>query len=317
MIGVTPKQRLGVVLLWGTDPFLLREGAFEFFGDAQPTEVDGAEWQGGETADLSTPSLFGEPRALLVTDSRHLPDHGIKEVAAYAQSPAPDAMLVLLAQVGDRGKAPAALAKALKDTGEIREVALARKGLPKWVADRAKVKGLNIRADACAALVDHLGESPAELDAALQQLGDAFSGQQLTRELVDSQFRGLGEQRLWDLCDRAFGKDLAGSERSLAALLEAKEEPLAILGGIAARLRDLLKVKSVPDSAPAAEVARAAGLRFDWQGRRYREDARRFTMEELIRLHAEVVEADRVMKSGSPGDVVLPVLVAKLAAEAG
>ena len=36
-------------------------------------------------------------------------------------------------------------------------------------------------------------------------------------------------------------------------------------------------------------------------------------MDELVRLHEEVVEADRVMKSGAPGDVVLPVVVAKVA----
>ncbi|MFN2545361.1 MAG: DNA polymerase III subunit delta [Actinomycetota bacterium] len=310
---MTTKRSPAAVLLWGEDPYLLRDAALELLGDVRATEVDAREWQGGETADLATPSLFGDRRALLVTECRHLPDQAVKEIAAYVASPAPDARLILLARVGDRGKAPAALAKLLKDAGEVREVAVSRKELPKWLATRAASKGLDVRADACAALVEHLGESPATLDAALEQLGHAFAGRQITRDLVDQQFRGLGEQRLWDLCDRAFGKDLAGSERSLASLLEADEEPLAILGGIAARLRDLLRVKSVPDSAPAADVARAAGLRFEWQGRRYREQARRFSAEELFRLHADVAEADRVMKSGAPGDVVLPVLVAKLA----
>ena len=131
--------------------------------------------------------------------------------------------------------------------------------------------------------------------------------------LLQGQVPGLGEQRLWDLCDRAFGQDLAGAERSLASLLESREDPLAVLGSIASRLRDLLRVKAVPDSAPASEVARAAGLRFEWQGRRYRDQARQFAREDLLRLHADVVEADRVLKTGGPGDVVLPVLVAKLA----
>src|SRR5204863_295447 len=129
------------------------------------------------------------------------------------------------------------------------------------------------------------GESPATLDGALDQLASAFPGTAITKELVLSQFRGLGEQRMWDLCDRAFGKDLPGSVRSLSSLLEGREEPLAILGVIASRLRDLMRVKSVPDSAPAAEVARAAGLRFEWQAGRYRDQARRFTMPDLVRIH--------------------------------
>lgn len=307
------QQQPSCVLLWGEDAYLLRDAALELFGDTTPRELDAREWQGGETADLATPSLFGEPRGLLVTNARHLSTEAIKEIGAYLDAPSPDARLVLAAQVGERAKAPAALAKLLKDRGEVREVAVARKELPKWLATRAKEKNLDVRADACAALVEHLGESPAALDAALEQLASAFAGQRVTRELVDRQFRGLGEQRMWDLCDRAFGKDLSGSIRSLATLLVGREDPLAILGTIAARLRDLVRVKAVPESAPAAEVARAAGLRYDWQGKRYREQARRFSMRDLIELHADVVEADRVMKTGAPGDVVLSSLVAKLA----
>jgi len=88
-----------------------------------------------------------------------------------------------------------------------------------------------------------------------------------------------------------------------------------ILGGIAARLRDLLRVKALPDRMPPAELARAAGLRFEWQARRYRELARRFSLGELVDLHGRVVDADRAMKSGSTEDVVLPLLVAAIAEE--
>jgi DNA polymerase III delta subunit len=88
-----------------------------------------------------------------------------------------------------------------------------------------------------------------------------------------------------------------------------------ILGGVASRLRDLLRVRSLPDRIPAAELAKAAGLRFDWQARRYREQARRFTLEELVELHSQVVEADRALKSGASEDVVLPVLIGRIAGE--
>ena len=307
------RDRPLVTLLWGTDPFLLRDIALGILGDAHAREVDARDWTGGETADLSTPSLFGEQRALLVADCKHLPEEAFKEIAAYVEAPAPDATLVLTLAVGDRGKPSAALTKLLKDRGEVREVAVARKDLARWIVDRASRKSHTIKPDASAALVETVGEQPAALDAAIDQLANAFPGQPITKELVHSQFRGLGEQRMWDLCDRAFGKDLPGSVRSLSSLLESHEEPLAILGVIASRLRDLVKVKAIPESASAADVAKAAGLRFDWQGKRYKEQARRFTMPELLRIHGEVVEADRVMKVGAPGEVVLSSLVASVA----
>src|SRR5205807_84584 len=220
------------------------EAAHDLLGDVRPTEVDAAEWQGGETEDLATPSLFGEARALIVTNCRKLPEHGVREVAAYAASPAPDATLILLAEVGDRGKAPAALSKLLKERGEVREVAVDRKSLGKWVADRAKGKQLQVKPDAIAALVDALGEQPAVLDQALEQLAAAFPGSAITNKEVAQQFRGLGEQRMWDLCDRAFGRDLDGSMRSLASLMDTREDlSLPILGSLASRIRDLLRVK--------------------------------------------------------------------------
>jgi DNA polymerase III subunit delta len=305
-----------VHLLWGEDDFLLRQAAAEIFGaDVQPTEIAGGEWQGGETADLSTPSLFGERRALLATDCRHLPEAALRELGTYLASPSPAADLVLCVTVGERGKPPAGLVRLVEPVGQIREVKVARKELAGWVVKRAKGKGLDLAPDASAALVERVGEDPASLDQGLDQLGAAFAGRRVTRDLVANQFRGLGDQHIWDLCDRAFGRDLPGAMRSLAALLRSGEDALPILGGVASRLRDLLRVKSLPERIPLRDLARAAGLRFEWQARRYREQARRFTMDELREIHDGVVEADRALKSGATGDVVLPALLTSIAAE--
>lgn len=312
---MTPRKA-PVYLLWGEDAFLLRDAALRLIGpEVQPREIEGAEWQGGETADLATPSLFGEARALLVTDCRSLPEGAMNELAVYLASPVPDAPLVLCATVSERGKAPTALVKLVQPVGQVHEVKVARKDLAGWVLARAKVKGTELAPDGAAALVDVLGEDPASLDQAIEQLGSAFPGERITRDLVAKQFRGLGEQHIWDLCDKAFGKDLAGSMRSLRTLLEARDDPLMILGGIVSRLRDLMRVKALPERVPLADVAKSAGLRFDWQARRYRDQARRFTMDELVDIHTRIVEADRALKSGATDDVVLPLLVTAIAGE--
>jgi DNA polymerase III subunit delta len=302
-----------VYLLWGEDPFLLREAAFEILGDVQPRELDAAEWQGGELSDLATPSLFGERRALLVTDCRSLPDQAVTELRAFLADPPPDAPLVLCATVGERAKAPAALAKLVAPLGEVREVKVTRRDLTGWLLGRAKANGLALVPDGATALVETVGEDPAALGQALEQLSAAFAGERITAALVRRQFRGLGEQHSWDLCDRAFRKDTVGAMRALSALLGSRADPLMVLGAIAARLRDLLRVRSLPDRLPPREVVQRAGLRFEWQVRTYREQARRFDVDELVRLHLQVVEADRALKSGGAGDVVLPVLIASIA----
>src|SRR6266545_470502 len=156
-----------VHLVWGEDPFLLRLAAMEIFGQGvQPREMDAGAWQGGETADLSTPSLFGG----------RLTEDASRELSAYLSAPSPDATLVLSAKVGERGRVPARLVKLVQVVGEVREVKVARKDLPAWVARRAKVKVLELAPDAAGALVERLGEDPAALDQALDQLGSAFAG---------------------------------------------------------------------------------------------------------------------------------------------
>ena len=306
-----------VTLLWGEDDFLLREWALELLADRKPAEVDAAEWRGGELQDLATPSLFGERRALVITDAKSLPKEAIGELAAYLSAPDPDAPLVICAQVGDRAKVPAALDKLVKPVGQVVEVKIVRKDLEAWLIQRARRDELDLAPPAARALVEIVGAEPGPLAAALRQLGGAFAGQGITPTIVARQFRGLGDQKVWDLCDRAFSKDLPGAIRSLRSIEEGRDDPLMVLGGIASRLRDLMKVRALPDRMPLTELARAAGLRFDWQARRYQQQARNYSMDQLVVLHERLVDADRAMKSGASADVVMPVLVAAIAAESG
>ena len=313
-MAASSSDPIGVVLLWGDDAFLLREAALELLGDLRPTEVDAAEWQGGELQDLSTPSLFGEPRALLLTDIRSLPKEAMAELAGYLASPDPAAPLILCCTTAERGKPPAALLKLVEPVATIRQVAVPRKELESWVLQRAGRNDLDLTPQAARALVDTVGVETAQLVGAVQQLASAFAGQKVGPAQVRQQFRGLGEQKTWDLCDKAFGRDLPGAIRSLRAIEEGGDEALMVLGGIASRIRDLIKVRSLPDRMPPGEVAKRAGLRFEWQARRYLQQARNYSLEELVRLHERITEVDRALKSGGTADVIMPTLITEIAA---
>jgi len=307
-----------VVLFWGEDEYLLRLAAREMLelAGAHPTEVDASEWRGAETSDLSTPSLWAERRALLVTRIQELSDTGARELAQYAADPSPDALCVLT--LVTRAKNPPPLAKAIQKAGGVlRQVAVRRQDLTRWVIERANRRGVRLSGPGAAALVQILGEDPATLDQSVEQLGVAFAGKQLGPEEVRAQFQGLGEQRVWDLCDRAFGGRAGEAMVVLRGLLEGREDPLLILGGVASRLRDLIRVRALPDRMPSADAARAAGLRFDWQLRRYREQAGRYSMAELTWLLERAVDTDRAIKGGTAGDVALAALVSAIAGEPG
>jgi DNA polymerase III subunit delta len=313
-IGVMAEH--SVALFWGDDEFLLRQAALELLAErgVRATEVDGSDWRGGETSDLATPSLWGERRALLITRCQALPDEGVGEIRAYVEAPSPDALCVLTLVSRARSLPP--LAKLVQSVGGlVRQVVLKRQDLPRWILERARKRGLALEPPGATALVGVIGEDPAALDQSVEQLATAFAGVPVGPEQVRSQFHGLGEQRVWDLCDRALSGRLPDALLVLRSLLSHKEDPLLVLGGIASRVRDLLRVQELPDRMPSADAAREAGLRFDWQVRRYREQARRFTRESLTNVHARVVDADRALKGGAPPDLVLAALVAVMAGE--
>jgi len=303
-----------VTLLWGEDPYLLRETALELVAERRPTEVDANGWRGSELQDLATPSLFGEPRALIVTDVRALPKDAMRELGGYVGSPDPDAPLILCCTVAERGKPPAALLKLIEPVGVVTQVQLQRKDFEPWLVQRAARVGVDLSPPAARTLVETIGPSAAQLVGAVRQLADAFTGQRIGPTEIHRQFRGLGEQKTWDLCDKAFGKDLPGAIRALRSIEEGGDEALMVRGGIAARLRDLIRVRSVSDRLPPSQVAKAAGLRFDWQARRYRQQAGNFSLEQLAAVHRQITEADKALKSGAAGDVVMPALITAIAA---
>lgn len=280
----------------------------------RPSEIEAAAWRPGTTADLATPSLLGEERGLLVTGLQAAPAEALDEIARYALEPNPDARLVLTHVVSPRAKGPPAkVLKLLQGRARIERVAIDRKDLPRWVLERAKKHDLKATPAGATALVETVGEDPAVLGQSVAQIADAFRDEGLTPATVAAQFRGFGERRIFELCDAAFGGNARDALRYLAAMLGAREQPLAILGGVAARARDLLRVRSLPPAMPLKDVAREAGLRFDWQARRYREQAGRYEPEDLADIHRRVVEADAHLKQGGQGDVVLTMLVTRIA----
>ena len=314
--GRTAGAEERVILFWGEDEFLLRLAARELLHlrGVAPAEVEGSDWRGGETSDLATPSLWGEARALLVTGCQGLPESGANELLVYVKAPSPDALCVLT--LVTRARSAPALAKAVQaGGGSARQIVLKRTDLSKWLIDRGRARDMKVSGPGAVELVRVLGEDPATLDQALEQLAGAFARETIGPEQVRAQFQGLGEQRVWDLCDRALSGRLPEALVVLRSLFESRDDPLLIVGGIAARIRDLLRVRTLPDRISASDAAKAAGLRFDWQLRRYREQAARFTPEELAELLERVVDADRAVKGGTPGEVVLVGLVAAMAGE--
>ena len=114
-----------------------------------------------------------------------------------------------------------------------------------------------------------------------------------------SSSEGSASRRSWDLCDKRVlqgpgGRDpLAEVDRSRRRRSaedpgrHREPGPRSDQGPRAAR----------PHALPQ-QAAKEAGLRFDWQARRYQQQARNYSMAQLLVLHERITEADRALEVG-------------------
>ncbi len=222
-----------VTLLWGEDDFLLREAALAILGDTKATEVDAAAVGGRASSRVSRRRRSSVSLGrLLVNDAKSLRKETLEEIARYLDAPDPDATLVLSCVVAERGKVPAGLQKLVEPVGEVRKVDIARRELEPWLVARAKAARAR-PGDPRAPARSSRHSAPSPVSWSRRSNSSRTRSPASASDLVrsPSSSAGLGEQKTWDLCDRAFGKDLPGAIRSLRSIEEGGDEALMVLGG--------------------------------------------------------------------------------------
>jgi DNA polymerase III subunit delta len=254
---------------------------------------------------LSTPSLLGSGRAIIVRDADDLTTDALKEIAAWAASPPPGIVLVLA------GSAPK-LRKSLSAVAAVSELKAVRFREAEWVVNRARSKGRSMTREAASTLIDAVGVDLRDLATALDQLTVA-SGDSIDVAAVTDQFRGL-EPEVWSFVDSILDRDRSAPMK-LRALLDRGENAIGLVATIANQLRLVAFVRGA-ERKPAAALARELGVK-EGKVRRAMRQARNFTPADLARAYRLLAEADMALKGGEwgedePNEIVLELLVADL-----
>ncbi|MDO5645040.1 MAG: DNA polymerase III subunit delta [Dermabacter sp.] len=248
-----------------------------------------------DLAQVSAPSLFGEPRLVLIDDVAKGGDPLIEALIAYVASPEPDVSLVLLHRGDARGKKlidtvkkssyPWVSAAPLKKSKDIATFAMSE-------FSRA---GRRINSDAVTSLVEAFGSDLMELAATCQQLmadtapEDDSSAGPITLAHVHALTAGRADTTGFAVADAT----LAGRERDALALLRQAElagiAPAALVGTFASKMRQLARV-----SIPGA-TASSLGMP-EWMFRNQSREARHFTDRALAASLEAVARADAGVK---------------------
>lgn len=291
-----------IVLIHGTESLIadravqrLRALAREQDPEVAFHDLSGENLSAGALSQVASPSLFGEPRMVIVPQLQAAPENLIAEILDYLPAPEADVVLVLVHRGGNRGKK---LLDALKKAGVPRvDASPVKKAADKqtFVAAEFARSGRRVQPEAITALVDAFGTDLAELAAISRQLIEDTTpdpGQQpppVSVQDVHALTAGRVESTAFAVADAA----IAGREQEALQLLQqaqlAGADPVPIVAAVAMKVRSLAKV-----TAPGAS-ARSLGMP-DWMIRNLSRDARGWNDRTLARAIEAIAQADHEVK---------------------
>lgn len=306
-----------VVLAFGPEDYLVsrvvrsvREQLRLIDSSLEVTELDAAEYIGGQLADITGPSLFAATRFVIIRGVERCSDELISDGIDYLQNLNPEATLLLVhSGASVRGKK---LLDALRADANVSEVACAKitKDAEKsaFITAEFASESRQISPGAVRALQDAFSEDLAELASACQQLMQDSSSV-ITEELVDSYYGGRVEVSNFKVVDAALAGQAAKALALVRHALASGSDPVQLVSAAALLIRRLAKSFG-NRSITAGDLGVAP-----WQLEQVRRSLPGWTEEGIARVVNALVEADAAAKGAHRDPVYvieqLVLLVAK------
>jgi DNA polymerase-3 subunit delta len=263
---------------------------------ADVREVAAGDLEAGQLAELTSPSLFGERRVLVIREVEQLAKEVADDLAAFGRDPAGEVRVVVVHKGGARGKA---ILDAAATVGA-RRIDCARLTRPAervdFVRAEFRAAGRSVSDDGARALIDAVGNELRELAAACAQLSTDTDGA-VDATLVGRYYRGRAEANGFAVSDRAIEGRLGDALEQLRWALAVGTAPVLIASALAQGIRALAKVASAPRNLRGAELARELGMP-PWKIDRVRAQLRGWTPAGVAAAVTAIAAADAQVKGG-------------------
>jgi DNA polymerase-3 subunit delta len=263
-------------------------------------------------AEIASPSLFAEPRVLVIRGLQDLAKDVLDPLVAMLEDDSVDLTVVAHHAGGVKGKA---ILEALKGVGAT-TVAIPRitsvRDREQFAVDEVKAAGGRIDRDAAVELVAAIGNDLREIATACWQLvADVGSAISLTEVAI--YHRGRAESSGFAVADRAVEGNTAAAIETLRWAYATGLDPILVSSSLAANLRLIAQVGAAGSGSPDA-VAGRLGMPA-WKVRRAQDWLRRWRPDALARAVRAVAVADADLK-GAADDAAYAVERAVLAVAA-
>ena len=221
-------------------------------------------------------------------------DQDAQTLIDYAQSPIPEACVVVTADKVDRKR------KLFKTLTKLKTAVAceAPKENERWLRKRAEEAGYSLSSDAARFLINRVGPRPGILAKELEKtLLYAGKNKSVSEKAVSEV---VGESKLENVFALTNALKTKNPEKALRLLnnqIDHGEEPIKILGTIAWQLRMIWEVKHYQQkNLPSGQIAKVMGAH-PFMVEKALQHTRRFSTQQLRSGYLELVKADRNLKS--------------------
>lgn len=267
----------------------IRELARQAHADLEVSEVQDSDYSPGLLLNLAAPSLFAEPRLVIV----HGASEGLLEDLEELASNPPEATFIVVrisSLVGHGGKIKNAFASKAQVV-QCEEIKRDSDRI-EFIRNEFASARVKIDADAIRALVNAFNEDLAELGGACAQLINS-GYTQVSAEIVERTFEGRIETNAFKIADAALAGNATEAIRLLRHGLGTGIDEVALTAALAMRVRQLARLFNDRNAAPAA-----LGMQ-PWQLDKARKELVGWDENSLISLVQQLADTDAAVKGAA------------------
>jgi len=185
--------------------------------------------------------------------------------------------------------------------------------MPSWILRKAKELGGGFKPDAARLLASYVGNNTMRAQNEVQKL-ITYVGERQVVEEADVSLLTAQEQEgdIFALTD-ALGERNSKAAMQQFMLLMEDNDLLELTGMIHRQFRLLIQAREILDAGgKAQEIEKELGV-LGFVARKLSDQARRFSMRQLLEIYDRLLKIDLDMKTGgTPGDVAYELLIADL-----
>ena len=222
----------------------------------------------------------------------------LDRLAEYAEDPAPEATLILLADKLDKRRR--LVSAAAKGGWLVSCEPLKPHELPRWIAREAKRRGFDLAPGVSELLAELTGPELSAVIDALERVGLYVGpGSPVTEEAVGECIVRVRPATIWELVDAVGRRDAGAALATLSEVYDPADRGLRLVPVLAWSARQLLKFESATCAGASPDTAAKRAGAPPFKAKQFAQQLRRTSRRDLERWLEMLARVDLALKGGS------------------